>query len=61
MFQVRDQVEIVSMKTGETVAVGTIVNINKYREEGMQYAVQIEGLEDFVFVGKSEIKLKERK
>lgn len=60
MFKVRDQVEIIS-STGDVVAAGTIVNINKYREEGMQYAVQIEGLDDFVFVGKSELKLKERK
>lgn len=60
MFKVRDQVEIIS-STGDVVATGTIVNINKYREEDMQYAVQIEGLDDFVFVGKNELKLKERK
>lgn len=46
----RDRVKIVTL-LGERIGVGTIVNYNDFREEGMEYAVLIDGEDDVIFVG----------
>lgn len=54
-FKVRDAVEIVNDK-GEKLAEGVIHNINEFREPSMKYAVDVAGLDDFLFFGEWQLK-----
>lgn len=49
-LKARDRVKI-STLLGECIGVGTVVNHNDFREEGMEYAVLIDGADDAIFVG----------
>lgn len=53
-FKVQDKVAIVDAN-GNKLAEGEIYNINDFREPSMKYAVNVEGYEDFLFVGKSNL------
>lgn len=53
-FEVGDKVIILGQW------VGTIVNINSYREPSMIYAIDVDGYEeDVIFMGEDEIELHE--
>lgn len=54
-LKVRDRVTIIGA-SGSLVAVGTIININDFREPSQKYAVDVDSYEDDVlFFGESQL------
>ena len=54
-FNVGDRVEVFDEKHGK-IGKGTIVNINKFREPDMMYAIDLNHFkEDYIFVGKENL------
>lgn len=53
MYNVNDKVIILDYRGRETKC--EIINVNRYREPNMRYAVYIEGFNDYAFVGEDEI------
>ena len=49
-LKARDRVNVATL-LGECIGVGTLVNYNDFREEGMEYAVLIDEADDVIFVG----------
>lgn len=54
-FKVNDEVMIVD-NFGNKVAEGVVYNVNEFREPSMKYAVDVEGYDDFLFVGDLNLK-----
>lgn len=58
-LQVRDRVTILDAN-GNSLANGTIVNINDFREPSMKYAVDVDGYdEDVLFFGSKQLTKKQ--
>ena len=58
-MQVRDRVTILDAN-GNSLANGTIVNINDFREPSMKYAVDVDGYdEDVLFFGSKQLTKKQ--
>lgn len=54
-LKVRDKVTIIDIN-GKSLAKGTIVNINDFREPSQKYAVDVVGYtEDVLFFGESQL------
>ncbi|WPK12276.1 hypothetical protein R6U77_00895 [Lysinibacillus louembei] len=53
-IKTRDTVKILN-SDGQEIAIGTVANINEFREPDLKYAVSIEGYSGFVFVGKNQL------
>lgn len=53
-IEVRDTVKVLNSE-GQEIAIGTVANINEFREPNLKYAVSIEGYSDFVFVGENQL------
>lgn len=56
-MKVGDRVEILG-KNGSIIGEGTIYNINEFREPSMIYAVDVDGMEDVLFFGESQLRVK---
>ena len=55
-LKVNDKVAIVD-ENGSKLAEGVIANINDFREPSMKYAVDVDGYEDVLFFGESQLVL----
>ncbi|HDR4373532.1 TPA: hypothetical protein QCP80_003362 [Bacillus cereus] len=53
-LKVNDKVAIVD-ENGSKLAEGVIANINDFREPSMKYAVDVDGYEDVLFFGESQL------
>lgn len=53
-LKVHDRVTI-NDSEGNPIAKGVIININEYREPSLMYAVDVEGYDDYVFVGENNL------
>jgi hypothetical protein len=53
-LKVHDRVTI-NDSEGNPIAKGIIININEYREPSLMYAVEVEGYDGYVFVGKNNL------
>lgn len=53
MYKVGDIVIVKDLKGNKYK--GEIININDYREPRMKYAVDIDGFNDYVFIGENQI------
>lgn len=59
-FRVKERVIITNL-CNQPVCEGEIVNINDFREPALRYAVQADGYDDVIFVGKKDLKKLEEK
>lgn len=53
-FKVKERVVVTNL-FNKPVCEGEIVNINDFREPALRYAVQVDGYDDVIFVGKSDL------
>ena len=51
----RDKVEILN-ENGNVIAEGTVINYNVFREPGMEYAVDVNGVDDVYFFGEKNLR-----
>lgn len=43
-------------ENGNVIAKGTVINYNDFREPGMEYAVDVKGVDDVCFFGENNLR-----